>query len=88
MSTADMLIDLGHWVYEPVSAEGALAAMETERGDILLTDAGLAGISDIDLVRQVGKLWPTVRIVFAVGDDRAKMASASPTQYSCQSRSL
>ncbi|MDM9623336.1 response regulator [Rhizobium sp. S96] len=75
MSTADMLIELGHTVHEAASAEGALTVMETERVDILLTDVGLPGMSGIDLAQQVRELWPTVRIVFASGDERAKMAS-------------
>lgn len=75
MSTVDMVSDLGHVVHEAVSAEEALTVMETERIDILLTDVGLPGMSGIELAQQVRQRWPLVRIVFASGDDRAKLAS-------------
>ena len=75
MSTVDMVSDLGHVVHEAVSAEEALAVMEAERIDILLTDVGLPGMTGTELAQKVRQRWPLVRIVFASGDDRAKLAS-------------
>jgi len=75
MSTVDMIGDLGHVVYEAVSAEDALVVMEAESIDILLTDVGLPGMSGTKLAQQVSQRWPSVRIIFASGDDRAKLAS-------------
>lgn len=75
MSTVDMVSELGYDVHEAGSAEDALAVLEGHSIDILLTDVGLPGMSGIDLARQVRQRWPSVRIVFASGDDSAKSAS-------------
>jgi signal transduction histidine kinase/CheY-like chemotaxis protein len=75
MSTVDMVNELGHDVHEAGSAEDALAVLEEYSIDILLTDVGLPGMSGTDLARQVRERWPSVRIVFASGDDSAKSAS-------------
>lgn len=75
MSTVDMVAELGYVVHEATSAEGALAIMEKEHVDILLTDVGLPGMSGADLARNVRETWPNVRIVFASGDNHAKAAS-------------
>jgi signal transduction histidine kinase/DNA-binding response OmpR family regulator/GAF domain-containing protein len=75
MSTVDMVEELGHTVHEANSAEHALGVLEIEDIDVLLTDVGLPGMSGIDLARQVRDRWPTVRIVFASGDERARTDS-------------
>lgn len=75
MSTVDMVAELGHAVHEAGSAEVALAVLEKHSIDILLTDVGLPGMSGTELARQVRERWPSVRIVFASGDDSAKSAS-------------
>lgn len=75
MSTVDMLTDLGHEVHEAESAANALAVLEVNDIDVLLTDVGLPGMSGIDLAREVQARWPMVRIVFASGDDSAKSAT-------------
>ncbi|MFB2551373.1 response regulator [Ensifer soli] len=75
MATVDMLADLGHPAYEAGSAEDALALLETESIDLLLTDAGLPGMSGTVLARTVRDRWPSIAIVFASGDDRARLAS-------------
>ncbi len=75
MSTVDMVNELGHDVHEASSAEDALAVLEKHGIDILLTDVGLPGMSGTDLARHVRERWPSVRIVFASGDDSAKSAS-------------
>ncbi len=75
MATADMLDELGYVVHEVGSAEDALDILERERIDVLLTDVGLPQMSGTDLARMVRDRWPTVRIVFASGDESAKSAS-------------
>lgn len=75
MSTVDMVSELGHTVYEASSAEDALVVLEKHSIDILLTDVGLPGMSGTDLARQVREGWPSIRIVFASGDDSARSAS-------------
>ncbi|MEJ1177230.1 response regulator [Agrobacterium sp. CMT1] len=75
MSTVDMVEELGHTVHEANSAEHALGVLETNRIDTLLTDVGLPGMSGIELAREVRQRWPNVRIIFASGDDSAKITS-------------
>ncbi|MDO3445559.1 response regulator [Agrobacterium sp. V1] len=75
MSTVDMLIELGHEVFEAGSAEEALAVLEAEKIDVLLTDVGLPGMSGTDLARQARERWPAMHIVFASGDDGARSTS-------------
>jgi len=75
MATVDMISELGHTVHEAGSAEDALAVLEEEQIDILLTDVGLPGMAGTDLAKRVRERWPTVRIVFASGDDSARAAS-------------
>lgn len=75
MSTVDMLGELGHIAHEACSAEEALATLEAEAVDVLLTDVGLPNMSGTDLAIVVRDRWPTVRIVFASGDDSARLAS-------------
>ena len=75
MSTVDMVSELGHAVHEAGSAEDALSVLEKHTVDILLTDAGLPGMTGTDLARQVRERWPSIRIVFASGDDNARLAS-------------
>lgn len=75
MSTVDMLSELGHKVFEAGSAEKALAVLETEKIDVLLTDVGLPGMSGTDLARQARERWPAMHIVFASGDDGARSTS-------------
>ncbi|MNI81103.1 Autoinducer 1 sensor kinase/phosphatase LuxN [compost metagenome] len=70
-----MLDELGYVVHEVGSAEDALDILERERIDVLLTDVGLPQMSGTDLARMVRDRWPTVRIVFASGDESAKSAS-------------
>ena len=75
MATVDMISELGHTVHEAGSAEDALAVLEEEQIDILVTDVGLPGMAGTDLAKRVRERWPTVRIVFASGDDSARAAS-------------
>lgn len=75
MSTVDMVSELGHAVHEAGSGEDALSVLERHTVDILLTDVGLPGMTGTDLARQVRERWPSIRIVFASGDDSARSDS-------------
>ncbi|SIQ01698.1 PAS fold-containing protein [Rhizobium sp. RU33A] len=75
MSTVDMVEELGHAVDEARSAEEAIQILDKKSIDVLLTDVGLPGMAGTDLARIVRERWPSVRIVFASGDNAAKSAS-------------
>ncbi len=71
MNTVDMLEELQHEVLEANSGAEALAILEKEKVDILLTDLGLPGMSGEELGARVRERWPQVAIVFATGRDKA-----------------
>jgi len=70
MSTAEMLMDLGHDVLEAEDAEAALALLEGGRFDVMLTDLSLPGMSGDALAAQVLAQYPGLGIIFASGYDR------------------
>lgn len=53
------------------SGEEVLEVLKTQQPNILLTDFSLPGISGIDFVRQVKKLYPQVRIIVLSMHDEA-----------------
>jgi len=67
MSAVDMLEESGHIAREAGSAEEALALLEQEPADVVLTDLGLPGMSGEDFCREVRQRWPQVAIIFATG---------------------
>ncbi len=67
MSTADMVSDMGHTVFEAGSVAEALRVLEANPVDIVITDIGLPGDSGLTLVKQVQDRWPAIRIVVASG---------------------
>ncbi|UJW77526.1 hybrid sensor histidine kinase/response regulator [Rhizobium sp. SL42] len=75
MSNVDMVEELGHEVEDAKSAEDALKILDDRHIDILLTDVGLPGMSGMDLARIVRERWPSVKIIFASGDNAAKSTS-------------
>jgi PAS domain S-box-containing protein len=70
MSTVDMLEELRCDVMESGSAEEALALLEQNEFDIVVTDLGLPGMSGEDFCRELRRRWPKVAIIFATGSDR------------------
>jgi PAS domain S-box-containing protein len=70
MSSADMLLELGHNVMEAGSAEEALSLLESNAFDIVVSDLGLPGMSGEDFCRGVRRRWPQIGIVFATGMDQ------------------
>lgn len=70
LNTADILVDAGHTVHEAASAPEALAILDREPVDVLLTDVGLPGMSGVDLAIACLDRWPWVSVVFASGHDK------------------
>jgi CheY-like chemotaxis protein len=68
-STLDMLESLGHSVTEAGTGGEALAAMEAERIDVLLTDVGLPDTSGVEVAMRARRMQPGLRVVFATGAD-------------------
>lgn len=67
MLTGEVMCELGHQVSPVESAEGALAQLEDETFDVLLTDVGLAGMSGIELARLAQQRHPELAVVIASG---------------------
>ena len=68
-STADMLAALGHSAIEAGTARDALAIIEEQPVDLLLTDVGLPDISGVEMAVQARRMRPQLRVVFATGND-------------------
>jgi signal transduction histidine kinase/CheY-like chemotaxis protein/PAS domain-containing protein len=68
VATADMLIDLGHRVYE---AQSAKQALEILRGgakiDLVITDHVMPGMTGLQLAKEIQTRWPGVPVVLATG---------------------
>jgi PAS domain S-box-containing protein len=69
MTTADMLQSLGHVVTEAADGEEALALLERETPDVLVTDLSLPGISGAELAALACRRLPGLALVFATGYD-------------------
>ena len=67
MTAAEMVVALGHKVFEAGSAQEALRILEDNAIDVLITDIGLPGISGSSLVAQARARWPLLSIVIASG---------------------
>ncbi|MBP2299714.1 hybrid sensor histidine kinase/response regulator [Azospirillum picis] len=67
MSTADLLLDLGHAVLEASSAEEALALLRSSAVDVVITDLGLPGMSGAEFAGRAQALHPDLGIVIATG---------------------
>jgi signal transduction histidine kinase/DNA-binding response OmpR family regulator len=67
MATADMLTDLGHEVIEAGDGAQALAVLEAQSVDLLITDIGLPGISGIELAKTARAREADLPVIFATG---------------------
>ena len=67
--TTELLKEFGHNVTAAPSAAVALKALENAPADFLITDVGLPDVSGAELAREVKERWPSIRIIFASGDD-------------------
>jgi len=70
MSTAEMLMDLGHVVTEAEDGQEALALLERGRFDVMLTDISLPGMPGDALAAMAVIRQPSLGIIFASGYDR------------------
>jgi CheY-like chemotaxis protein len=71
VNTAEMLTEMGHRVIEAGSAEAALAAIETDAPDLLITDIGLPDLSGGELALAARRLRPGLAVIFATGREKA-----------------
>jgi CheY-like chemotaxis protein len=77
-STAEILSELGHTVLEAGDAAAALAIIEAEAIDVLLTDIGLPGMSGSDLAAEARRRVPGMELLrlIALDEDDLKVISA------------
>ncbi|RZT36668.1 response regulator [Cupriavidus agavae] len=68
-STAELMRMFGMEVIEASSEAEALAALQADGIDVLLTDVGLAGTSGVDLALEASQLRPALRVIFLSGYD-------------------
>jgi CheY-like chemotaxis protein len=69
------LSELGYRVIEAEAAQAALAILEREPVDLLLTDVVMpGGISGYDLARAATARWPHVKVVMTSGFPEAKLS--------------
>lgn len=66
---ADMLRELGHRVIEAEYGPDALATLQSEPVDVLVTDVGLPGMSGPMLATRAREVQPGIGVVFATGHD-------------------
>ena len=69
----------GHEVQDYEDGETALAALEREVYDLLLTDIVMPGLDGIELARRGAELDPAMKIVFITGFAAVALSSGSPT---------
>jgi DNA-binding NtrC family response regulator len=59
---------LGHEVRTAASVEEAIATLETQHVDAVLSDGSMAGGSGLDLLAYVRARWPDLPFILASGD--------------------
>lgn len=67
MLTVEVLEELGYEALEAGDAAQALALLEHESVDLLLTDVGLPGMNGQELATRACTLHPSLRVLFATG---------------------
>jgi DNA-binding NtrC family response regulator len=68
-STAELMRAFGIEVIEARNEIEAMAALQSNETDLLVTDVGLGGASGLDLAIEACRLVPTLRVVFVSGHD-------------------
>ncbi len=68
MNTAEMLIELGHEVFEAATAGAAMAAIDAQDFEVLVTDLGLPDMSGSELARKIRARKAGIGVVYATGD--------------------
>ncbi|WP_235506576.1 ATP-binding protein [Altererythrobacter sp. Root672] len=68
MNTGALLEDLGHEVFEAISAENALALLQEHPDiDVLITDQAMPHMTGAQLVQELTRLRPELPIILATG---------------------
>jgi PAS domain S-box-containing protein len=67
MNTAAMLEDLGHQCVAVGSAVAALAALDDQRFDVVVTDFAMPHMSGLELATKIAARWPATPVVLASG---------------------
>lgn len=69
------LSDLGYCVREAETGAAALALLERERADLLLTDVIMPrGMTGLELARAAATRWPGLRVVLTSGSPEVTMS--------------
>ncbi|MGZ3378043.1 MAG: ATP-binding protein, partial [Phenylobacterium sp.] len=66
-NTAAMLEDLGHRVIAAPSAEVALARLDRDRVDLVITDYAMPHVTGLALAREIARRRPNLPVVLATG---------------------
>lgn len=82
MLTVEVLEELGYEALEAGDATQALALLEHESVDLLLTDVGLPGMNGQELATRACTLHPSLRVLFATG--YAESIRPDPTRAALQ----
>lgn len=61
------LVRAGHFVKSVENAKKALALLEKEEFDLLLTDVSMPGMNGLELTQEGLKKWPSMRVIFITG---------------------
>lgn len=75
MAAVDMLEMAGHEVHEAVSAEAALKELGGAQFDVLITDLKLPGMTGEDLVLEVLRQWPKLKVIVMSGKGAERLAA-------------
>ncbi len=75
-NTVAMLEELGHNVFDAASGRAALAVLERQPIDLLITDQGMPGMTGVQLAQLIQEKWPRTQIVIATG--YAELPEGSP----------
>lgn len=78
MDAADMLAEAGYAVIESEYGPDALAILNQQAVDVLVTDVGLPGMSGLELAEHARRLHPAIGVVFATGDTELPSVGRGP----------
>lgn len=79
LSTAEMLRELGHEVTEVNSAVQALQTLKSEEEfDLLIADQAMPGMTGLQLIEEVDKLYPAMSVIIATGYAELRETGAVP----------
>ncbi|RJE87695.1 response regulator [Paenibacillus sp. 1011MAR3C5] len=81
LSTVIPWPEYGYELLQPAaSAEEAIARLESERPDIVLTDIQMTGLNGFDLAREVRRILPSTEVIILTGYDQFEYARRAITE--------